>query len=56
MTRRHRVKVGVLLSVALAALALATCYGQSVMSVAMSVVCVLALGWAYVLVNERRKS
>lgn len=48
--------VGVLLSVALATLALATYYNQGAMSVAMGAVCMLALAWAYILVSGRRGS
>lgn len=53
MTRLRRVGVGVLLCVALVALALATFFSQSTISVAMGAVCMLALAWAYTLVHGR---
>lgn len=56
MTRRRRVTVGILLSVALVALALATYHNQGVVSVAMGAVCVLALAWAYILASDRGRS
>lgn len=56
MTRRRRVGVGVLLCASVAALTLATFFGRSVMSIAMGAVCMLALAWAYVLVQDDKSA
>lgn len=54
MSRRRRVGVGLLLCVALTALTWTTFAGKSVTAIATGAVCLLALAWAYVLVQDAK--
>lgn len=54
MTTRRRVGVGTLLAVAVAAFAVTTLHGRSAWGIAAAALCMLTLGWAYVLVKDTR--